>query len=100
MNVAEKVLDRLHLRRHSAEKEVEVEDPDVKVKIKERVDPAAERDTAPERDVHPNTPPATGPKVIAPLRKRCRAPHAQLQAKLSKQTSCMYQQESHRTFSR
>ena len=55
------MLDRLHLRRHSAEREVKVEDPDGKVTIKERVDPATARDTAPERDVHPNTPPATDP---------------------------------------
>lgn len=58
------MLEKLHLRRQAAETEVKVEDPDGKVKIKERVDPATAQDTAPERDVHPNTPPAS-PKVPA-----------------------------------
>ena len=54
------MLDKLHLRRHSAETEVKVEDPDTKVKIKER-DSVAGRDAAAEHDVHPVTPPATDP---------------------------------------
>ena len=83
MNTAEKVLEKLHLRRRSAETEVKVEDPDGKVKIKERVEPTTAQETAPERDVHPNTPPATdpaSPKVNAIPRMRCRAPHPQLTA--------------------
>ena len=77
INAAEKVLDRLHLRRHSAETEVKVEDPETKVKIKERnLAPAPEM--APEHDVHPVTPPATdpaGPKVLLAIIAARGPPH-------------------------
>lgn len=78
MNAAERVLDSLHLRRHSAETEVKVEDPEgIKVKIKEP-GTAPAQDPPPEHDVHPVTTPATDPAgakvVVATIHMRSSRP--------------------------